>query len=86
MIPVVNNIEVELRDGVIAAGGWSRGRTLYGGDQMKGVTDPLLKPATRRAFASPECKTGNVADCIEPQGQRSTDRPYSSQPVDLVKG
>jgi GNAT superfamily N-acetyltransferase len=34
---------------LIAAGGWSRRRTLYGGDQMKGATDPLLEPATEAA-------------------------------------
>ena len=32
-----------------AAGGWSRRRTLYGGDQMKGADDPLLDPATEAA-------------------------------------
>src|SRR5688572_10963941 len=30
---------------LIAAGGWSRRRTVYGGDQMKGE-DPLIDPAT----------------------------------------
>lgn len=36
---------VETADGeLIAAGGWSRRQTLYGGDQMKGVEDPLLNP------------------------------------------
>ena len=34
---------------LVAAGGWSRRRTLYGGDQMKGVEDPLLDPATEAA-------------------------------------
>lgn len=32
-----------------AAGGWSRRRTLYGGDQMKGVEDPMLDPAREPA-------------------------------------
>lgn len=32
-----------------AAGGWSRRRTLYGGDQMKVEADPLLEPATGAA-------------------------------------
>jgi GNAT superfamily N-acetyltransferase len=32
-----------------AAGGWSRRRHLYGGDQMKGAEDPLLDPATESA-------------------------------------
>ena len=34
---------------LVAAGGWSRRRTLYGGDQMKGEEDPLLDPATEAA-------------------------------------
>jgi GNAT superfamily N-acetyltransferase len=33
----------------VAVGGWSGRRTLYGGDQMKGDTDPLLDPATEAA-------------------------------------
>lgn len=37
-------------DGTIAGcGGWSRRRTLYGGDQMKDAEDPLLDPATEAA-------------------------------------
>lgn len=32
-----------------AAGGWSRRRTLYGGDQMKSAEDPLLDPAIESA-------------------------------------
>lgn len=35
--------------GPAAAGGWSARRTLYGGDQMKGRTDPLVDPATEPA-------------------------------------
>jgi GNAT superfamily N-acetyltransferase len=43
---------------LIAAGGWSRRRTLYGGDQMKGTTDPPLEPTAEAArlrafFVSP---------------------------------
>ena len=30
-------------------GGWSKRRTLYGGDQMKSADDPLLDPATEAA-------------------------------------
>jgi len=41
-------------DGIAAAGGWSRRRTLFGGDQMKTAEDPLLdpdhEPARIRAF------------------------------------
>ncbi len=32
-----------------AAGGWSRRKTLYGGDQFKATTDPLLDPAVDAA-------------------------------------
>jgi GNAT superfamily N-acetyltransferase len=35
--------------GPIAAGGWSARKTLFGGDQMKGVEDPLLDPASDAA-------------------------------------
>jgi GNAT superfamily N-acetyltransferase len=34
---------------LVAAGGWSRRRTLYGGDRTKGATDPLLDPETDAA-------------------------------------
>jgi GNAT superfamily N-acetyltransferase len=34
---------------VIACGGWSKRRTLYGGDQMKAADDPLLDPRTDAA-------------------------------------
>jgi len=34
---------------IAAAGGWSRRRTLFGGDQMKDAADPLLDPATEPA-------------------------------------
>ncbi len=36
-------------EGLAAAGGWSRRRTLYGGDQMKQGEDPLLDPAVEPA-------------------------------------
>jgi GNAT superfamily N-acetyltransferase len=35
--------------GIVAAGGWSERRTLYGGDQFKGAEDPRLDPATEPA-------------------------------------
>src|SRR5262249_56743554 len=42
---------------VIACGGWSKRKTLYGGDQMKSADDPLLAPrvdaAPIRAFFLP---------------------------------
>jgi GNAT superfamily N-acetyltransferase len=34
---------------LVGCGGWSRRRTLYGGDQMKAGEDPLLHPATEAA-------------------------------------
>lgn len=34
---------------LVGCGGWSRRRTLYGGDQMKAAEDPLLDPATEPA-------------------------------------
>lgn len=40
---------IEDDEGLAAAGGWSRRRTLYGGDQMKAIDDPLLDPATEPA-------------------------------------
>ena len=35
--------------GLAGCGGWSRRRTLFGGDQMKSAVDPLLDPATEAA-------------------------------------
>jgi GNAT superfamily N-acetyltransferase len=40
---------VESKDSIIACGGWSRRSTLFGGDQHKDLTDPLLNPATDAA-------------------------------------
>jgi len=40
---------IDSPDGLAAAGGWSKRRTLYGGDPMKGVEDPLLDPAVDAA-------------------------------------
>ena len=45
---------IDAVDGLAAAGGWSGRRTLYGGDQAKGASDPRLdpqrEPARIRAF------------------------------------
>jgi GNAT superfamily N-acetyltransferase len=40
---------VEIDGALAAAGGWSRRRTLFGGDQMKERSDPMLDPATEPA-------------------------------------
>jgi GNAT superfamily N-acetyltransferase len=40
---------IDSPNGLAAAGGWSKRRTLYGGDQMKDAADPLLDPATDAA-------------------------------------
>jgi GNAT superfamily N-acetyltransferase len=40
---------IDAPDGLAAAGGWSKRRTLYGGDQIKDVEDPLLDPRTDAA-------------------------------------
>lgn len=50
----------ELGAVVAGCGGWSRRRTLYGGDQHKSGDDPLLDPAVdaariRAFFVAPEC-------------------------------
>lgn len=50
---------IEENGQLIAAGGWSARRTLYGGDQTKQQNDPLLDPATdaariRAFFVHPE--------------------------------
>jgi GNAT superfamily N-acetyltransferase len=36
-------------EALAAAGGWSRRKTLYGGDQFKTTTDPLLDPSVDAA-------------------------------------
>lgn len=40
---------IEEGESLVAAGGWSRRRTLYGGDQAKSGADVLLDPATEAA-------------------------------------
>jgi GNAT superfamily N-acetyltransferase len=40
---------VEESAAVVACGGWSRRRTLFGGDQAKPAVDPLLDPAIEPA-------------------------------------
>jgi GNAT superfamily N-acetyltransferase len=54
---------------LIGCGGWSRRRTLYGGDQMKGEEDPLLDPALdaariRAFFVHPEWARRGVGSRI----------------------
>jgi len=40
---------IEGRDRIVACGGWSKRRTLFGGDQTKRGPDPLLDPRTESA-------------------------------------
>lgn len=40
---------IERAGQLVACGGWSRRRTLYGGDQAKDTSDPLLDPAVEAA-------------------------------------
>jgi GNAT superfamily N-acetyltransferase len=40
---------VDVENALAACGGWSRRKTLFGGDQTKGVEDPLLDPAVDAA-------------------------------------
>lgn len=40
---------IESHGVLVASGGWGKRSTLYGGDQVKGATDPLLDPATAAA-------------------------------------
>ena len=54
---------------VVGCGGWSRRRTLYGGDQMKAEADPLLDPATEAArirafFVHPDWARRGIASQI----------------------
>jgi N-acetylglutamate synthase-like GNAT family acetyltransferase len=40
---------VEIDGHIVGCGGWSKRRTLYGGDQTKAGEDPLLNPLTEAA-------------------------------------
>ena len=40
---------IEVAGNIVAAGGWSHRRTLFGGDQHKAAEDPELDPATEAA-------------------------------------
>jgi GNAT superfamily N-acetyltransferase len=54
---------------LMGSGGWSRRRTLYGGDQMKAREDPFLDPSTEPArirafFVHPDCARHGVGTRI----------------------
>jgi GNAT superfamily N-acetyltransferase len=54
---------------LVGCGGWSRRRTLYGGDQMKRSEDPLLDPSTEPArirafFVHPDCARRGIGTRI----------------------
>lgn len=57
---------IEDAEGFAAAGGWSRHRHLYGGDQTKGHEDPPVDPATdaariRAFFVAPRAARRGMA-------------------------
>jgi len=61
------------RDGhLVGAGGWSRRRTLFGGDQLKGSEDPVLDPhseparTTVRVDGGPDVADQYIAEHAEP--------------------
>jgi N-acetylglutamate synthase-like GNAT family acetyltransferase len=54
---------------IVGCGGWSRRRTLYGGDQMKAREDPVLDPSTEPArirafFVHPDCARRGIGTRI----------------------
>lgn len=60
---------VENEKELIGCGGWSKRKTLYGGDQMKGGGDPLLEPRSEAArirafFVHPKWTRKGVATLI----------------------
>ncbi len=67
---------IDAPTGPAAAGGWSFRRTLYGGDQMKGVTDPTLDAATEPArirafFVHPEWARRGLARTLYAECSRA---------------
>ncbi len=59
----------EATGALVGCGGWSRRRTLYGGDQMKEQEDPLLDPARdpariRAFFVHPDWARRGVGSAI----------------------
>lgn len=59
----------EVGDQIVGCGGWSKRRTLYGGDQMKGADDDLLDPAhdaarIRAFFVHPEWSRRGIGRSI----------------------
>lgn len=60
---------IDAPDGLAAAGGWSKRRTLFGGDQMKSTQDPLLDPAIdaariRAFFVDPQWARQGLARAL----------------------
>jgi len=68
---------------LVAAGGWSRRRTLYGGDVMKAAEDPLLDPVREAArirafFVDPDWARQGLGRRISGDACRPPARPDSA--------
>lgn len=62
-------VVAEMGGAIVGCGGWSRRRTLYGGDQMKSELDPLLNPRVdaariRAFFVEPEAARRGIGAAI----------------------
>jgi GNAT superfamily N-acetyltransferase len=60
---------VEMQGQIVACGGWSKRKTLYGGDQYAGREDSLLDPARdaakiRAFFVHPDCARRGIGSLI----------------------
>jgi N-acetylglutamate synthase-like GNAT family acetyltransferase len=60
---------IDAPNGLAAAGGWSKRRTLFGGDQMKETEDPLLDPSVdaariRAFFVDPQWARRGLATSL----------------------
>jgi GNAT superfamily N-acetyltransferase len=66
---LVAEVAMEMRSEIVACGGWSKRKTLYGGDQFAGREDSLLDPACdaakiRAFFVHPEWARRGIGGMI----------------------